>query len=723
MAKWIQRVLMGTALLPTVAAAQTTDGAASATPPQPAASAPQSSGKPAAPTELERVVVTTQRYKQFLQEVPLSVSVLSSEELKSRNVATLDDLQYSVPGLSMYEYGVGQQFIQLRGVSNTLGASTVGTYLDETPLTLDRQGNALNIRLLDMQRVEVLRGPQATLYGEGSMGGTIRYIPNDPKLDSFGGSVEGKYSTTANGSNGYTTTAVLNMPIVKDSVGMRLVANHERVGGWIDSTVTGRKDVNAADVDTFRGTLLARPNDRLTVSLLGLYQKTNQDYQDFGVNRQTTAVVPTYAKDQYSLTQGKVDYDLDFATLTGSASYISRSNTVQADLSWFYVPYLALFGVPPGTVTSVADPVSYKYDVYNAEVRLSSEGRGPFGWTVGASYREIKLGMLSTSVTAPNPAPFTILSTTQDVVPKTMAIYAEANYAFTPKLKLTAGLRYFQERLSQDTQTTSFGVDSADVNAGTFHTLNPRINLSYAASPDSLVYANIAKGFRGGGFNLTSTGGVDSQVPPTYKPDNIWSYELGTKQQLFGNRAFLDASIYRSVWSDVQSYSFAPGNPVVIVSNSGHVEGWGADLSLSARPIKGLTLTGTFSWNNLAFDQATGDKLPGDPVDGAVRRTFSASVDYRHALTNGATGFMRVDYQRAGPAQLTLRNFGQIVQRPGRNLVNLRLGVDVGKYEIALFANNLTDQSAPNIIGPFGVFAENLEQRPRTIGLSARAEF
>ena len=331
--------------------------------------------------------------------------------------------------------------------------------------------------------------------------------------------------------------------------------------------------------------------------------------------------------------------------------------------------------------------------------------------------------MFASSVTAPQAAPFTILLTDESVRTKTVATYAEANYAFTPKLKLTAGLRYFKERLSQDTLTTSFGADTVDVNSATFTTLNPRVNLSYEADRDSMVYANVAKGFRGGGFNLTSTGGADSTVPPTFKPDNIWTYELGTKQQLFQNRAFLDASIYRSMWSGVQSYGFAPGNPVVIVTNSGHVEGWGADVSLSTRPLVGLTVTGTYSWNNLAFNEATGDKLPGDPVDGAVRKTISASVDYRHSLADGVTGFARIDYQHAGPARLTLRNFNQIIQRPGRNLVNLRLGADLDKYEIALFATNLFDQKAPNIIGPFGVFAENLEQRPRTIGVSGRADF
>jgi iron complex outermembrane recepter protein len=731
---WMRQLLLVSAVVPAVANAQpapTSNGASAAAAAAPTAvepaAAPPAGSNPAAPAGesriLPRIEVTSQRYKQDLQEVPMSVTAVSADEIKARNVTTLEGLQYSVPGLSMYEYGLGQEFVQLRGVSNTIGGATVGVYLDETPLTfdLDRQGNGISVRMLDMNRVEVLRGPQATLYGEGSMGGTIRYIPAPPNLSAFGGSVEAKYSHTSGGGPGYEATGVLNIPIIADKLGARLVVGRERLGGFIDNTVTGATDVNAATVDTVRGTVLAQPTDRLTLSVLGLHQSASQNYQDFGINYHTTALVPTYSRDNYTLVQGKAEYEFDLATVTATASHIDRKNAVQADLTSFYLPYLPLFGIAPGTITRISYPSPSTYKVTNAELRVASDKR-PFHWSAGVAYRELKFDTASGTETAPGAAPFTLLSASQQVGTKSVAVYGEVGYAITKQLEVTGGVRYLTQRLAQDSETTSFGVATPDSNQATFHTTNPRLNVSYDFSPSSKLYATVAKGFRSGGFNLTSTGGPNSTVPPSYSPDHIWTYEVGTKQQI-GQRMFVDASVYRSKWSDVQSYGFAAGSPVVVVTNSGHVAGWGADLSLSARPADGLTLSATYGWNNLAYDRATGDKQVGDPVDSAVRQTWSASLDYRRTIAANVKGFLRVDYQHAGPAQITLRNFNQIVARPSRSLVNLRIGADMGKVEVALFATNLGNNKAPNIIGPFGIYAEDLEQRPRVIGVSTRVDY
>src|SRR5690606_35415282 len=243
---------------------------------------------------------------------------------------------------------------------------------------------------------------------------------------------------------------------------------------------------------------------------------------------------------------------------------------------------------------------------------------------------------------------------------------------------------------------------------------------SYEFTPDSMVYANVAKGFRSGGFNQTSAGGGIIEVPPSYEPDKIWTYELGTKHQLFGSRLILDASVYRSEWSDVQSNNFAPGGIVTIVNNSGHVSGWGVDLAVTARPMQGLTLTGTYGWNNLKFDEATADKAVGDPVDAAVRNSWSAALDYRPQLSDDVTGIFRIEYQHAGKGQFTQRNLPvPVIERPRRELVNLRIGVATGPVEVALFANNLLDEDAPIIVGPFSLCSEDVEQRPRVIGISA----
>lgn len=684
-----------------------------------------------APAEApDDIIVTAQRYEQRLQDVPISVSVVGAKELAARGVTDLKDLQYSVPGFSTFEYGVGRQFLQMRGISNTIGSSTIGIYLDETPLGLDGQGEVINIRLLDLERVEVLRGPQATLYGQGSMGGTIRYIPAAPRLDAVGGSFDGEYSATKGGGSNYRAVGVLNLPLATDKAGLRLVAGYERIGGYIDNLTTGQKDVNSADIYTVRGTLLVKPTEQLTLSLLGLYQESEQKNQDFGVNYRSTAGVPTPITDRYTLVQAKASYDLGFAELSTSAGYIDRRNTIQFDLSPFYVPALTApppfgFGLPVGFITRVAYPGTYDYEIFNAEVRLGSTGQGPLGWQLGATYRDLKSDVTSSAIPAPGTLPFAILDFDQASRNKSYALYGELAYAFTPELKATAGLRYFSERKRQVTDSSSFGVATLDSNRDTFHSFNPRFNLSYELTPDSMVFVNVAKGFRSGGFNITSAGGGVFAIPPSYDSDEIWTYELGTKHQMLGNRLTLEASLYRSEWSKVQSYIFVPGSAIQVVANSGEVAGWGLDLSASARPVDALTLTATYGWNNLEFTNATADKAKGDPVDGAVRESWSASVDFRPRLANEITGIFRVDYQHAGKAQITVRNFpsSPVIQRPGRDLVNLRLGAAFGQAEVALFVDNLFDQNAPNLIGPFGVIAEDVEQRPRVIGVNGKINF
>ena len=710
MKKWTMALMASTALFPAAAYAQET------------AASPADESADSRPGD---IIVTAQRYKQRLQDVPLSVSAVSGDELAARGTTDLKDLQYSVPGFSTYETGAGRQTIQLRGISTTIGASTVGAYFDETPLSLDSTTDGFNVRMIDLERVEVLRGPQATLYGQGSMGGTIRYIPAAPRLDAASGSFDGEYSTTRYGASNYKAVGVFNLPLTTDVAAIRLVAGYERIGGFIDNIATGENNINSADIYTVRGSFLLQPDDRFSLSLIGLYQNTKQANQDSGTNHQTSALVPSPLRDRYTLVQGKISYDLDFAELSTSASWIDRRNLTQFDLSASFVPLLVEgFGFPVGFVDQVGIVATTDYEIFNGEVRLASQSDGPFGWQVGAAYNTLNIHQYGGTFTAPGTLPFAIIASNEVRKNQSYTVYGEANYAFTPQLKAIVGLRYFRESKKLNGISTNFGFSSPNVGDASFETINPRFNLSYEFTPDSMIYANAAKGFRSGGFNQISAGGGQIDVPPTYEPDKIWTYELGTKHQLFGNRLILDASVYRSEWSDVQSNNFAPGGVSTIINNSGHVSGWGVDLSATARPVQDLTLTATYGWNNLKFDEATADKAVGDPVDAAVRNSWSASLDYRPPLSDTVTGIFRVDYQHAGKGQFTLRNQPvQIIERPQRDLVNLRVGAGVGPVEVALFANNLFDEDAPSIIGPFSLFPDDVEQRPRVIGVSASARF
>ncbi len=671
------------------------------------------------------IVVTAQRFEQRLQDVPLSVTAVSNEELLARNVSTLSDMEYAIPGLSTVEYGPGLQFVQIRGVSNSLGAPTVGVYLDEMPVTFDTQGSALDLRLIDMERVEVLRGPQATLYGEGSMGGTIHYVTASPDLGRIGGSAETEISGTRDGGGNFKAVAVLNLPVVTDRLGIRLAGGYEDIGGYIDSANTGQRNINDGKVKTIRAKILAKPTDRLRVSLLALHQESDQDNQNFGVDRRTSAVVPTFNVDNYDLFEGELGYDFGGVNLTASAGHINRRTNLQYDVTPFFLPTLnALFDLAPGFITQVPLSTDARYDISTGDIRLASTHDGVIGWLLGAQYRNSKSTMLTATAIAPGTLPVAALDSDDRRKSESYAIYGEVRLHPVEKLTLLGGLRYYDDKRSVDSTSSSFGFPSIDTGTAKFHSLNPRFNIQYAFSRSSMMFVNIAKGFRSGGFNLTSAGGGVTEIPPTYAPDAIWTYEFGTKQQILGNKLFLDASVYYSDWKGIQSYNFAPGSPLTIVTNGGKVSGWGIDLAVTARPVSGLTLTGTYSWNDLAYDNDTADKLKGDPVDLAVRKTWSASLDYRAPLFGTTDGFFRADYQHAGRAQITLRNFGgQIVDRPARDLVNLRTGLTFDKFEISVFANNVFDEDAPLMIGPFGTISENVEQRPRVIGLGGRMTF
>jgi iron complex outermembrane receptor protein len=674
---------------------------------------------------LEEIVVTAQKREERLQDVPISITAVSGQEIARRGSTGVMDLQFTVPGLSVNEYGAGQERVQLRGISNTLGVATVGKYLDEMPINTEVQQSSIDIRFLDMERIEVLRGPQGTLYGEGSMGGTIRYITKNPDLTKFGAEVEGEVSSVTDGEMGWRANAVVNLPLIEDRVGLRVVAGYEKQGGWIDSAVTGQDDVNGTEFKTVRGKLLAKVGDSGEFTLMVLHQEWEQDYQNFAFDRVTYQTTPEFNNGKQDVVNGVVRLDLGWADLVNSAGYAKMNNVVAYDISSFYVPALiGLFGFPVGFIDTVALQGEQDFEVFTDEVRLTSKPGGPFDWTVGLYGRDATQTSVSTTPTSPNTAPFTILEANLNYKSRGWSAFGEIGWHATDKLTLSAGARWFSDTRKFLSDTTSFGFRAVDKESETFTSLNPRFNAKYEFSDTSMLYANAAKGFRSGGFNTQSAGGGVFTIPPAYDPETLWSYEIGTKQQWLDRRVIFEGSVYYNDWKDVQASAFAPGSAITITTNGGHVKGWGVDLSLLARPVTGLTLSATYGWNNLEYKTTTPEKQAGDPVDWAVRESFSASIDYRRTLFGDVKGFGRVDYQHAGKAQLTLRNFGgQIIPIEERNLVNARLGLDFGQFEASIFADNLFDDDALVITGPFGVFTQNLEQRPRTVGVNVKAHF
>ena len=675
--------------------------------------------------QLQEIVVTAQKFRENLQDVPLSLSAITAKDINAWGATSLEQLQYSIPNLSAFQYGPGVEFIQIGGISTDVGSPTVGQYVDEMSITAPTSLDIYtpDIRMLDMQRVEVLRGPQGALYGEGSMGGTIRYITASPSLTKYYGSAEIEGGAITDGGENYRADGVLSVPLIHDVLGLRLVAGYERDGGWIDNSVTGRSNINRTGISTFRAKLLYQPTGRLKLSLLVLHQKSNQENQNLGFNGQISSSVRTPNDHQYDLVNGVAKFNSGPVLVTESFGYLNSRMLEQFDLTGLFSPVLSALGLPPGFITQIAYPDSIGEHIINDELRFSSSARGAFHWVAGVFYQKTNVLNKTSTTTAPGSLPFALLSDHAFDASSEFSFYGQGSYQVTRHLDVQAGLRYYEDHEVQQSSSVNVGFHSNDYGNARFHALNPQFNLRYEFSTTSMVYLNAAKGFRSGGFNLTSAGGGVVEVPLTYAPDYLWTYRLGTKQEMLERRLAFDADVYYTNWQDVQSTAFAPGSAVEYFENGGRVSGWGTDLSLKARLMAGMTLSASYGWNNIAYRTKTADKNVGDPVDNAVHDSFSVSLDYRRPMTATLDGLLIVNYQHAGAAQITLRAYGAKIDLPAHNTVNARVGMGWENYEVSLFADNLFNDRHVILPGPYGILSANVELQPRVVGLNLQAHF
>lgn len=675
---------------------------------------------------LEEIVVTAQKREQRAIDVPISISSLDAESITARGATSLQDVQSSVPGLSIQSYGPGgSTFIQLRGVSNVVGRPTVGRYLDEMPINLEINAAGTETRLLDMERIEVLRGPQPTFYGDGSMGGTIRYVTAKPGLQALSGGLQADMSWLADGDAGWSAEGYIDIPIASERAGLRFAGAYEDRGGWIDRVPTGQKDINGVELSTLRGSFLGKLGDSAQLNVVWEHNSTDMDNQHFGVDRKTQLSVPTLNSSDSDIISSSLSVDIGFAELVLAPGYMKFENDQVFDLSPFYVPFLVApppfgFGFPPGFVTAIPLIGAYEADTFYSEVRLVSKGNERWNWAVGVDYKDASYDVESTTPTSPNPVPFVLLSSTIAQDNEVWAAWAEVGFDLTDRLSAGLGVRYFHDDTKNETHTVSFGVPTDIQGEDTFTSTNPRFNLSYKVNEDWNLYVNAAKGFRSGGFN-----GAQPDLP-TYKPESLWSYEAGSKGYYFDRRLDFEAAVYYNDWKDVQANFYTPAG-LTVTTNGGNIKGWGVDLSATVRPTNNLSFGATYGWNNMEYKEVppNGDKALGDPPDLAVQLAWSAFVDYRRTLNGNSTMYGRADFQHSDDAQVTLRSpvFDTITELPARDLLNLRVGMTFGRYDVSLYANNALDEDAAIIRAPFGVLAEDVSQMPRHYGLTLRASF
>ncbi|MCE3284331.1 MAG: hypothetical protein K0R70_587 [Steroidobacteraceae bacterium] len=697
---------------------------------------------------LEEIVVTAQKREEKLSDIPISITALSGSDLQAMAATQFRDFANTVPGLSYTTAGAGDTQVNLRGIATGGNVSpTVGIYVDEvpygssTPFAAGAQ-LALDVGLFDLQRVEVLRGPQGTLYGASTMGGLLKYVPVAPDLDGFGGNVRAGVSSTDDGGTSYDIASVVNAPLTAGKSAVRLSGFYSRDGGYIDDTQQGNDDVNQTDVYGGRADFLLQPSDELSVRLAVYAQKIERDGSiaaDYdlagkpieGELEQQNAL-PESFEQEFALVSGTVTYAMGFADLTSITSYQTSDVTTSSDLSDFYVPALAPALAPLGIdLAAVGIDKEIGTDKFTQEFRLAATGE-TLDWLVGAFYtnEDSDQGQVVPSYD-PSGAllPLNIFTIELPSTYEEIAAFTTLTWHATDKLDLTGGLRYAHNSQEQEQIGSSdIGLTgSIPMRESSEDVTTYLANLRYHVNDHVMPYLRIATGYRPGGPNVVLNDSDTGQpiAPPTFDSDSLTSYEAGIKASTADRRYTLDAAIYHIDWEDLQIV--AVRNNVGVVANASAAQSQGAELTLTAIPVDALTLAGAFGYMNAELSEASpdlgganGESLPNTPEFTA---TLSADYDFAGGASLGATYRFVDERSSSFDASASLPQY----DLPDYQVVDLRGGFQFGAAEVQLYVKNLLDERGQLSVytgqtllgGPANVSI----LQPRTYGLSVNFGF
>jgi len=690
---------------------------------------------------LEEVIVTATRRGELLQDIAISVSAITKQKIEMEGIRSFEDYGVRVPNLSFSpssnSNATNSLNISIRGVA---GGTTTGFYIDDTPLP---QG--LNPRVLDLERIEVLRGPQGTLFGARSMGGTVRLITSQPDTSAFSASLHGAIGTITDGEESYLGDFTLNVPF-SDNAAMRLTAYAQSIGGFVDIEpadgsgdpyIAGDpsvplltdtlKDNNSHDVIGFQ--LAGRfelADDRLVITPRIMYEKAEYDGRTQVDDTDTRSIdsrtngrlfdLPEPAENEWWLGTLTIGYDADIGEFISSSSWFDRdtADTEEASLADAGgvltgipgQPLLPFLGFPEGSVSPSFITFSSTVDIFTQEFRFTSGWDGPLQLTAGLFYQEINLD-IEFPPTALPPIPveaIDLFSQTADQTIKEKAAFAEFTYSFSDRFRLILGGRYFDNKVSVTSfQGGTFGSgltlsESQAEDGSTF-----RFGGQFDINNDQMFYATASEGFRIGGANTLPISvceediidaGLDPDDISFFDSDDLTSYELGYKSTLAGGRVRFNAAVFHIDWKDIQqgvSFACAFGAGI----NAGKAEIDGGEVELEVMVTDGLNLSLGAGYNDSEITDNNGldQLLPvGSSIQNVPQWTFNAALDWRFNVSEWPL-FTYLSYTHVDDSE-GRGQFGVDRSREAYDLVNFRIGADFESYTIAFFVENLTDETA-----------------------------
>jgi iron complex outermembrane recepter protein len=701
--------------------------------------------------KLEEVVVTAQKRVERLQDVPAPVTAIDTESLASHNLLRLQDYYTKIPGLGLTLAGNGSApIVIIRGISTGAGNNpTTGTVVDEVPYGSSVSIAATDFPIADIDpsdlaRIEVLRGPQGTLYGASNMGGLVKFVTTDPSLERFAGRVQVGGTSVSHGDDfGYSVRGNINVPLT-DTFAIRASGFKVRDPGFIDNPETGEKDANIRDSDGGRLSALWRPSERFSVKLSALFQDSERVATEdvdtaFGEDPQQSFLNGTgsYRRETqaYSATLvGKVGR-AELTSVTGysvDGSDSSLDTTLLAN-GLFGTRAEVLF---PGTGRTVTLEVG-DVEKFTQETRLSMPIGERFNWLLGAFYTDEDITMSNDTWAASSVgsrAGLMVGTTFDPMTFREYAAFSTLTADLTERWDVQFGGRYSDLRRV----TRSVGINRL-FNPGAVATTNlfPEsedhaftylVTPRFKVSPDSIVYARLASGYRPGGPN-SRCGTPD--VPCTFGPDETRNYDIGIKGKVLDGALSFDASVYYIDWQDLQLNSiFTPNGVASYTGNVSAAKSQGVELSVESRPLRGTTLSAWVAYNEAELTEsfrasgAAGD--PGDRLPYSSRFSGNVSLDQGFPLWGTATGFIGGSISYVGERLGRFRGVGTPrTVFPSYVQLDLSAGVKYDSWSLDIFVNNATNKLGVLRGGLDAAFIPSYFTyiQPRTIGMSLARSF
>ena len=763
------------------ASATPQDGAQAVEPAAAQAAAPAQPSAGGYTTDLGTVTVTANKRVENINKVASAITVVGGERLEKISATQLSDYADYIPGFQVVSLGApGKTTVSMRGISPLSSGSTIGTYIDEAPVGssgLYQRATQLALDLLpyDIDRVEVLRGPQGTLYGAGSMGGLLKYVMREPDLTETEFRVGGGLSEVEDGEVGNTVRFGANLPISKDRLGLRLSYTRTEIPGYIDNSVNGEQDIDDGDQTSARAALLWQ-GDAFRVKLSAMRQTADTD------NNANVALDPVSGDeldgdltnriwfderfsrniDFYAAT---LDWDLGWADFTSATGYSDTDALIRQDTTVEYGQFTNLgLGLP--------DPGSSFFDNKLAlekltqEFRLTSKSGGAFEWLLGAFYTKeegnnsqfIALRQRDGSML---PAPYDAIAGTLAYLElptdyKETALFANASYQFTPRFKLGAGVRYAQndQNFSQNVTEGLLLPLELTSNSSSENIFTWSLSPQFQLTEDTLLYGKIATGYQPGGPNVVLPG-----IPPSVDSSTLTSYELGMKGLFADNRLQLDLAAYRIDWEDIQIITYFNGNSGL--ANGGKARSDGLELSAMFHPTTNLQLGFNANYTDAKLSEdlpplfipsppyvvQLNNGLEGDTLPYIPKYSWSATADYYFPVGGGwegnvggglrwvdgrptATSERQVILTTTTPPEVVDDTITPPIEVDSYTSLDLYVGISNDKWSIRAYLKNATDERAYQTIAdktdalagevPFRVGSPI---RPRTFGIEVDYRF